>query len=822
MPVLLPPYAPDVQLDLDNPKRVTPAHYSALFQEYLLRFELDSVEELLMKPKDVQEKDVALEIFYTDLAEFDGRLALILVHHPNLLMSIFNDALYDVQKKVFAHEDYRKRLGNTGEARSITEGGPKTKCQIRILALPAADKGLTKGQISLLRADEVNKLVQFVGTIVRSGARKLLDLSKEYMCQRCGHRVVVRADPEQENLIPELKKCQVTGSAIKLCGSTTLREVEGSRRCVDYQEIKIQDQMERVELGCIPRSITVILEADLVDKFNAGDDVIVVGQLLRRWRPLFPGNRCQVDIAVKANTNIIDSDMFKRYWAKYAGRESMAGRNIIVKSICPQLYGLFYVKLALILTLIGGTTTKESAGVKRRQQSHLLLIGDPGCGKSQLLKCAASLVSRSVLTTGLGTTGAGLTCSAFKDEEGEYQLEAGALVLSNNGVCCIDEFSSVRKEDQGAMHEVMEQQTLSVAKAGNVAKLNARCTIVACCNPKGGKYDLATDLPSNVNISTTLLSRFDLVLVLLDAPDKSWDSKLFCMLLSILTPQTPPSCVLLILRNFESLESGACWAPDELRVYLAHVKSSFQPSVSSCAKILLSRFYGLKRQSGDRSASLSTVRLLESLIRLSEAHAKLMCRNTVDVEDAVMAITLVSLSQTEELLLSGADSALHTPFPEHSQAMQLYAEQEAKVFQMLHCTRASLEAEAIENKSGSKQPISTKEYLGYENIEDLQQKNFREVGFDERKISPAPKRPRIDKGPSSSEEKETILSPHVMKSEMPTSEKPTANVTHLVKEAKILSRTSLEEQQLRFPPEQKHSGQTRGVHDAFSLDDEDW
>ena len=206
--------------------------------------------------------------------------------------------------------------------------------------------------------------------------------------------------------------------------------------------------------------MTVILEADLVDKFNPGDDVVVVGELLRQWRPVAAGKRCEVGVLLRANSvqslqmgakqRIVSEtechSMFSRYWSHYRsdGRSEFEGRDNIVNSICPQLYGLYLVKMALLLTLVGGCATKsDSTGVRSRSQSHLLIVGDPGCGKSQLLRYAANVSTRSVLTTGIGTTGSGLTCTAIKDGA-DWTIEAGALVLANEGVCCIDEFASIK------------------------------------------------------------------------------------------------------------------------------------------------------------------------------------------------------------------------------------------------------------------------------------------------------------------------------------------------------------------------------------------
>ena len=248
----------------------------------------------------------------------------------------------------------------------------------------------------------------------------MLEISKKYECQnpRCNYRFTILADPEQDNMLPQPRSCPCPNTdasgAAKKCHSTNLRELEGFRVCVDYQELKIQDSFERVSLGSIPRSIVVILEADLVDKYNAGDDVIIVGVLVRQWKPVWKGARCVVDIALRANSiralnaqdrlRIVTSDtvsQFDSFWQPYRDDDRvLEGRDLIIRSICPQLYGLFFVKLALLLTLVGGSATQSDRGVKRRSQSHLLVVGDPGCGKSQILRFAAAVVPRSVLTTG--------------------------------------------------------------------------------------------------------------------------------------------------------------------------------------------------------------------------------------------------------------------------------------------------------------------------------------------------------------------------------------------------------------------------------------
>ncbi|XP_012228856.1 DNA helicase MCM9-like isoform X2 [Linepithema humile] len=483
----------------------------------------------------------------------------------------------------------------------------------------------------------------------------VIKLKKRFVCKKCKHVNIAKLEWERR-LFGNIKCCES-------CHSEGLKAVTSLEQddCSDYQEMKIQDKCKTDTRSCYAVGLQVILLDDLIDKCRPGDNIDVSGVIIRKWDKLKAGCRAEATPFLMANSIFIRKkiseatfstagikDTFTTYWEHYRDNP-LTGRDNILASICPQLYGMYLAKLALSVVLCGGVAKTNETGTRVRGEPHLLLIGDPGTGKSQLLRTASRLITRSVFTTGIGTTAAGLTAAAVKDSDG-WHLEAGALVLADGGVCCVDEFATMSSHDRTSVHEAMEQQTISIAKAGMVSTLNSRCSVIAATNPDGGCF---SGDEWKTCLGNPLLSRFDLILLLRDTRNPEWDRMTSDHILKAASEDEEDNSYSEIFMGPANITG--LWMEETLCEYFAHVRT-FKPELTEGAKKILSASYLYHRSDPYRRPERTTVRLLDSLIRLAEGHAKLMYRTKVEIVDAVTAAELIGTTMSN-------NSDVGCPFP---------------------------------------------------------------------------------------------------------------------------------------------------------------
>lgn len=464
----------------------------------------------------------------------------------------------------------------------------------------------------------------------------------------------------------------------------------------DHQTITIQEMPEKAPAGQLPRSVDVILDDDLVDKVKPGDRIQVVGT----YRCL-PGKKGGYTsgtfrtVLIACNVKQMSKDIQPSFSAediakikKFSKTRSKDIFDQLAKSLAPSIHGHDYVKKAILCLLLGGVERDLENGSHIRGDINILLIGDPSVAKSQLLRYVLCTAPRAIPTTGRGSSGVGLTAAVTTDQEtGERRLEAGAMVLADRGVVCIDEFDKMSDMDRTAIHEVMEQGRVTIAKAGIHARLNARCSVLAAANPVYGRYDQYKTPMENIGLQDSLLSRFDLLFIMLDQMDPEQDREISDHVLRMHRYRTPGeqdgdamplgSAVDILATddpNFshedhqdtqvyekhDNLLHGHRKKKEKMvsaafmRKYI-HVAKIIKPVLTQESATYIAEEYSRLRSQDSMSSDTArtspvTARTLETLIRLSTAHAKARMSKTVDLQDAEEAVELVQYAYFKKVL----------------------------------------------------------------------------------------------------------------------------------------------------------------------------
>ena len=537
------------------------------------------------------------------------------VESPDEILNAFSRAIKEILQERFPEyarkieHDIRARIANFPAERSLRQ----------------------------INSEVITKMTSVSGMVVR--ASEVKPLAKE-LTYKCLDKHISKFTLLDGMSLDKAVKCQSPK-----CPYTNLAIVAEESRFIDFQIVRLQELPEDLPPGQLPHYVNVSMKQDLVDYARPGDRIILTG-IVRIEQERVSGVKQSESALYRLrmdgnNIEFIGGRGIKGTRRTEREEISPDEQKIIrtlsknpdiydrlIASFAPHIRGHELFKEAILLLIVGSTQRALSDGSKVRGDINVFLVGDPGTAKSEMLKFCARIAPRGLYTSGRGSTAAGLTAAVVRDASGIFMLEAGAVVLGDQGLVCIDEFDKMRPEDRSALHEVMEQQSASIAKGGIVATLNARTSILAAANPMFGKYDPFKNLTENVNLPIPLLTRFDLIFVVRDIPHKEKDRQIAQHILS--------------QHGTSGTDTTSLIDVDILTKYLAYAKQN-DPVLTKQAENKIMEFY-LKMRSveGEDKEKMITItpRQLEGLIRLSTARARILLKNQVEEDDADRAIYL--------------------------------------------------------------------------------------------------------------------------------------------------------------------------------------
>ncbi|KAG5011035.1 hypothetical protein JHK87_019550 [Glycine soja] len=591
----------------------------------------------------------SLEIDYKQFIYVHPNIAIWLADAPQSVLEVMEDVTKSVVFEL--HPNYR----------NIHQ-----KIYVRITNLPVYD------QIRNIRQIHLNTMIRIGGVVTRrSGVFPQLQQVK-YDCNKCGAIL----GPFFQNSYSEVKvgscpECQSKGPFTVNIEQTIYR---------NFQKLTLQESPGIVPAGRLPRYKEVILLNDLIDCARPGEEIEVTGVYTNNFDlSLNTKNGFPVfATVVEANYVTKKQDLFSAYKLTQEDIEEIENLakdprigERIVKSIAPSIYGHDDIKTAIALAIFGGQEKNVEGKHRLRGDINVLLLGDPGTAKSQFLKYVEKTGQRAVYTTGKGASAVGLTAAVHKDPvTREWTLEGGALVLADRGICLIDEFDKMNDQDRVSIHEAMEQQSISISKAGIVTSLQARCSVIAAANPVGGRYDSSKTFSQNVELTDPIISRFDILCVVKDVVDPVTDEMLATFVVDSHFKSQPKGANQDDKSFSESQDVHASAMPADpeilpqqlLKKYITYAKLNIFPRLQDADMDKLSHVYAeLRRESSHGQGVPIAVRHIESMIRMSEAHARMHLRQHVTQEDVDMAIRVLleSFISTQKF---GVQKALQKSF----------------------------------------------------------------------------------------------------------------------------------------------------------------
>jgi len=540
----------------------------------------------------------SINLSFNDLSEYSPQLSDGLIDRP--------EETIQLMEKVF----------------NELEWTPK-KTHIRFMSISPTQELFIRN----VRAKHLGKMICIEGIVRQASEVRPLVTNAKFECPSCGTIISVL---QIDKKFKEPSRCS--------CGRRGgFKEI--SKDMVDAQVLKIEEASDNLSGGEQPKRMTIFLKEDLVEpnmeiRTTPGSRVKIIG-VLKEVKISVPGGSVSTrfDLAIEANNIIpldesfedIDIDVDEKEEIKLLSKNKEI-LDLITRSIAPSIQGNLELKKIIALQLFGGVRTMKKDGTFRRGSIHVLTVSDPGLGKSVMLNFAHKMLSRSRFVSGKSTTTAGLIAGVTKDEMTHYwSLEAGAMVLANDSIIMVDEFEKMSEEDRSSMHQAMEQQEVNISKVSIQAKLSTRTAVLAAANPKHGRFKDEIPLDKQINLSPSLLSRFDVVYVMRDLPEEKNDSDIADKILDISSDGV----------NEDFIEQGL------LKKYISYARNNFSPEMTEKPAELIKQYYIKMRKPKnnlDNSAIAIGTRQLEGMVRLAQAHAKMRLSNYVEEIDALKSI----------------------------------------------------------------------------------------------------------------------------------------------------------------------------------------